>query len=778
MNISRLLSIGRVNNTSIKVIRRSIMSGSAQQPEWYKPTRNEKNQLQGLKLYNSLTRNNSEFIPMDKKRVTWYSCGPTVYDASHMGHARNYVTTDINRRLLRDYFGFDVFFVQNVTDIDDKIIVRGRQSYLFEEFRKRYENTDKVTTELVESVRHATLNYSISTLKQDADHTIDSLIKWIEGVNLSQEAENDAKFPMHLTAVKSAISAITEYKDISVEEFLNRSKTVLLYNLDKEKGATVTDHAIFRDLSAYWEHDFDKDMEALNVLPPTVTTRVSEYVPEIVTFVQRIIDNGFAYYTDDGSVYFDTVTFERDPNHFYAKLQPWNRGQDDLIEEGEGSLGAKNTQGKKSKNDFALWKASKPGEPFWDSPWGKGRPGWHIECSVMASEVIGKQMDIHSGGIDLAFPHHDNELAQSEACHGCNQWVNYFLHAGHLHIEGQKMSKSLKNFITIREALDKYSARQLRLAFAMQQWNNPFDFKSSLSEVKAFESLVSNFFSVVRALLREERLKLDSGENISKKVSADELDLYNVLANTQETVHEQLCDNLSVPQTLNTVSELVQKANAYIVAKKTDVKVEVVAEVSRWITKYFGILGFRINSDGIGWQAENDSAAGSTEEVAMPYLNVLSRFRDEVRNKAINGAPHSDFLTATDNVRSSDLLDLGVSLDDRTDGQGALIKFLEPREKQELIEQREEKAKRDAEKAAKKELAAQLEHQKQQERLEKAKIPPSELFKDKELYSAWDEDGIPTLDNAGEPISKSSKKKLIKQFEAQKKIHEQYLSGK
>ena len=135
--------------------------------------------------------------------------------------------------------------------------------------------------------------------------------------------------------------------------------------------------------------------------------------------------------------------------------------------------------GKRSASDFALWKTSKPGEPHWPSPWGEGRPGWHIECSVMASAVLGPGMDVHSGGEDLAFPHHDNEIAQSEAYHNCRQWVNYFLHTGHLHIEGLKMSKSLKNFITIDEALLRYTARQLRFAFLSTNWSARVDFKES-----------------------------------------------------------------------------------------------------------------------------------------------------------------------------------------------------------------------------------------------------------------------------------------------------------
>lgn len=220
-------------------------------------------------------------------------------------------------------------------------------------------------------------------------------------------------------------------------------------------------------------------MARLRVLEPDIVTRVTEYVPENVAFVEKIIANGYAYEAE-GSVYFNTPVFAQSENHDYAKLEPWSTGNRDLLEGGEGkyfrtcsltlltskSGSLSNQLGRRSAADFALWKASKPGEPSWPSPWGPGRPGWHIECSVMASAIFGENMDIHSGGVDLAFPHHDNEMAQSEVCeasmrsicfsqycfqayHECKSWVNYFLHTGHLHIEGLKMSKSLKNFITI-----------------------------------------------------------------------------------------------------------------------------------------------------------------------------------------------------------------------------------------------------------------------------------------------------------------------------------------
>jgi cysteinyl-tRNA synthetase len=266
-------------------------------------------------------------------------------------------------------------------------------------------------------------------------------------------------------------------------------------------GATVTDPAIFRDLAAYWEGSFFDSMSALHVERPTTLTRVSEYIPEIVSFVEGIIARGLAYETN-GNVWFDTAKFdgadgETGWKHTYAKLQPWSKGNRELLEDGEGSL--TESSGKRSASDFALWKTSKPGEPAWDSVWGKGRPGWHIECSVMASAVLGEGMDVHSGGEDLAFPHHDNEIAQSEAFHNCRQWVNYFLHTGHLHIEGLKMSKSLKNFITIDDALAKYSARQLRFAFLGTSWHARLDFKeSTMEEIRATETVFN--VSTVRSL--------------------------------------------------------------------------------------------------------------------------------------------------------------------------------------------------------------------------------------------------------------------------------------
>lgn len=241
----------------------------------------------------------------------------------------------------------------------------------------------------------------------------------------TKPGDAEAKVKMHLNNMDAAAEALKNGSGLDAAE------DVLLPYLDSlyKESIDTSDQTIFTDLTKTMEKAFADDMEALNVLPPDVITRVTEYVPQIVAFVEQIIQKGFAYEAD-GSVYFDIGAFEKAGNT-YARLRPESKNDTALQEEGEGSLSTA-LGGKKRSGDFALWKKSKPGEPYWPSPWGAGRPGWHIECSVMASDKLGKQMDIHSGGIDLAFPHHDNELAQSEAyfhdcCKGEHTWVKYFL---------------------------------------------------------------------------------------------------------------------------------------------------------------------------------------------------------------------------------------------------------------------------------------------------------------------------------------------------------------
>lgn len=295
----------------------------------------------------------------------------------------------------------------------------------------------------------------------------------LAGGTLSGEgkpSDDEAKLKMHIGNMDSAAASI---KDGVVFPGADEIFLPYLDSLYKETIDTA-DQTMFTSLTKDMENLFFADMDALNILRPDLITRVTEYVPQIAKFVEGIVDKGFAYEAE-GSVYFDIAAFEAAGNT-YARLRPESRNDKALQEEGEGSL-SNNLGGKKGANDFALWKKSKAGEPYWPSRWGDGRPGWHIECSVMASDALGPTIDIHSGGIDLAFPHHDNELAQSEAyfCeHGKGEhtWIKYFLHMGHLSISGSKMSKSLKNFQTIENALaTDYTARSMRVVFLLGKWS-------------------------------------------------------------------------------------------------------------------------------------------------------------------------------------------------------------------------------------------------------------------------------------------------------------------
>ncbi|EIW62776.1 cysteine--tRNA ligase [Trametes versicolor FP-101664 SS1] len=767
---------------------------AVQQPPWSLPT--QKAPEPTLKIYNSLTRTKTEFVPISGRHVKWYNCGPTVYDASHMGHARNYVTQDVLRRIMTDYFRYDVYFVMNITDIDDKIIIGARHKHLISTLRSE---TTALSQALIDQVIDAWISYVQSKVGKglpaaDLPPAGSERAQWPKLVERFQDKEwrlqglqKDEKFEMHYKAANVTYNALlaaeehlksgqthTEHAHALIEQ----AKDVLALTLDKQFGSTVSDHTIFRSLAAYWESEFFNDMRRLRVREPDTLTRVTEYVPEIVSFVEGIVKNGYGYEVD-GSVYFDTRAFDKADDHSYAKLEPWSKGNRELLEEGEGALSA--TTGRRSAADFALWKASKPGEPSWPSPWGPGRPGWHIECSVMASAIFGENMDIHSGGIDLAFPHHDNEMAQSEAYHNCPAWVNYFIHTGHLHIEGLKMSKSLKNFITIDEILQKYTARQLRLAFLTQLWNAKVDFSESLmtGEVRGIEITFNNFFTTVKALVSQaeaEGPQLD-GKN---RFQQPERELTDSLHASQEAFRAALCDSFNTPEAINVLRELVSKTNVYLKAPGGNLEIGLVTRVARWVGEMLRMFGLgEGETQELGWGQERSASEGGVnrEEVLMPYLRTLSSFRDGVRKLAMakGDSALKDILALSDKLRDTDLVPLGVALDDQEDGK-ALVKLVPP---EELVKAREEKRALAEAKAARKAASAEAERQKRLAALEKGRVPPQELFRPPNVavgtYGSWDDDGLPLTDGEGKELSKSANKKVQKEWTLQKKRHEDFL---
>jgi cysteinyl-tRNA synthetase len=308
-----------------------------------------------MQLYNSLTRKKDEFVPMDKGEVKIYSCGPTVYNYFHIGNARPFIIFDTLRRYM-EYKGWHVKFVQNFTDIDDKMIKRAN-----------------------------------------------------------------------------------------------------------EEGITV------KELADQFIAEYFIDAQGLGIREATVHPKATEHIGEIIKTIKTLIEKGFAY-ESEGDVYFSTKQFD-----LYGKLshQP--------LEDLEAGARIDSSEIKQNPMDFALWKAAKPGEPHWKSPWGEGRPGWHIECSAMANKYLGSTIDIHCGGQDLIFPHHENEIAQSECANGCD-FAHFWLHNGYINVNNQKMSKSLNNFFTVRDIASHYGYEPIRFFMLSAHYRSPINFSAEIIE--------------------------------------------------------------------------------------------------------------------------------------------------------------------------------------------------------------------------------------------------------------------------------------------------------
>ena len=382
----------------------------------------------------------------------------------------------------------------------------------------------------------------------------------------------------------------------------------------------------------------------------------------------------------------------------------------------------------------------------------------------MAGDVLGDNLDIHAGGEDLRFPHHDNELAQAEAFCGCKQWVNYFFHAGHLHIRGLKMSKSLKNFVTIRQALDVHPASQIRLLFLMQNWDKPMLYSDQMmDDAKSKEASLRNFFGAVKGILRD--IPPTKFAEVPQNWLEDEYKLDEGLRACQAKVHSSLCDNFDTPSAMEAIFDLISSTNKYMNQQgRTEPRVMLLKSIALYITKILKTFGLLDDSDGIGF-----GGGGETENVVEKYLDAFVQFRDQIRLLAREKGV-KELLELCDGVRDEVFVNLGVRVEDRT-GQGSLWKLENPELlKKELGEKR----------AKQREMAAKKRKNKIQELSKELKkwegvaaVSPEKLFLADERFGKFDDKGFPIELKSGEPLSKGQIKKMTKDLDKHVKAHKQ-----
>ncbi|KAK1442991.1 cysteinyl-tRNA synthetase [Babesia gibsoni] len=525
---------------------------------------------------------------------------------------------------------------------------------------------------------------------------------------------------------------------------------------DKIIQRANSEGAKFNELASHWEHEFWNDMTALGVDTPDIITRVSEFVPEIIAYIQKIVENGYAY-ESEGSVYFDIEAYRSSKKHVYAKLEPTSFNDLNRMADGEGTLGEVSTQ-KKSPYDFALWKKAKPNEPFWPSPWGNGRPGWHIECSAMCASVFGKDsiVDIHSGGVDLKFPHHDNEIAQSEAYSDRNRWINYFIHFGHLHIQGLKMSKSLKNFIAIKELLNKYNKRQLRIFFLSSKYDSTLNYNpgpQGMAEAIAIDDTLFNFFPLLNS-------RIDKPAN-SQKLEEPDLRLEAEFTKLKETVHEAFLDNFDTPKVMQAICSFVSTLNSTLSAPHAYLRHAQGTSFKNYLYKILEVL--KVVEPGLEYGAVKSNEATATGPLLSHLIDLRGKARRFAQNvmKLDDGDKEKaiDLLKTCDRIRDEYLPELGVLLEDRDDGE-CVVKYKSKDNQVKEMQMKEE--------------LKQQRLQQENERKQLSNTHPKEFIAKKYpgKFSSFDENYLPTHLANGTPVSKSERQSLAKLLEKHMKLYE------
>ena len=454
-----------------------------------------------MKIFNSMSRQKEEFVPIQPGKVSIYACGPTVYNFIHVGNARPIILFDVLRRYF-EYRGYDVTFVQNFTDVDDKIIKRANE----------------------------------------------------EGITSQEVAEK------------------------YIQEYFT-------------------------------------DAQGLGVRPATIHPKATENMQQIIDMVQTLIDKGYAYPVENGDVYYRTLKFKG-----YGKLS--HQPIEDL------QSGARIAVGEVKENplDFALWKAAKPGEPAWDSPWGPGRPGWHIECSAMSNRYLGKTIDIHCGGEDLQFPHHENEIAQSEAANGC-EFVHYWMHNGFLNINNQKMSKSLGNFFTVREAAEAYGYETIRLFMLSAHYRSPLNYSADI--LHQAQNSLDRLYSA------EDHLKYLAANGAEGNKNAAEAALADTFDSYRQRFDEAMDDDFNTANAISVLFELVRAINIATADENQPTKAGAQAclDMVHEFTNVLGLLYSR-KEESLDEKVEQMIADRQAARAAKNWAEA-DRIRDELKAMGI-----------------------------------------------------------------------------------------------------------------------------------------------